>query len=66
MYTQNAYKSFVFFSPFFLITVDVWVSLRVPRLIPQGPGVNSLINTTVPSKGLEAVTSKYSTIKLYT
>ena len=37
---------YVFF--FFLITVDVRVSLRAPRLIPWGPEVNDGVNLQWP------------------
>ena len=58
---------FVLFFCFFVffITVDVRASLRVPRLIPLGPGAKSRVNTLVLSRGLEPVTFGYPTQCLF-
>ena len=38
---------------FFLITVDFRASLRVPRLIPQGPEFNGRVKPSMVLRGLE-------------
>ena len=55
-----------FFYLFFIFyNMDIWISLYESQLILQGTSLNNWVNTSMPPRGFEPITSEYPTTKLY-